>query len=1046
MHPKLHAAPIAADAMIRKGTAGNTRATRRIVRGAPPPQAARFAVAAAAPGRWLFPSPGGILRRMSGPEADLAPQPAAEGPAHVPAGLGLGLGTPRAGARAGGRAGAARALQASAGNTAVARLLQRDDSSGGVGTPTPSVTAPGDRSSAGGPAKPGAPDYKKLIADKDTTGIREINDYGPVAPADRIAMIHVLLEDTWWVGGSDREAIMKMWEAFGEKGILDAYAQNEALWDKCVAAEVNLGGLKALKPYRDKFGDDVKGVAEVYQQKNAEAVKAEMGRLNLGHVDDLFGAGGPAPAPGQEIIEVQQLAREIQRADDVLTGLYDVSVGTMETTTPPKAPGAPSGDQSSAGGTPTNPALPAPGGGGGSGGGLPEGGAPAQTTWVVDVKFSPEHPPPTGPPKGREGQYRSYDDVMAQFRKVTAARAVIASKSPALFAASSGKPGEAGRIAQMSPREAMVQLGRALNETSAAIERAGPMIADGRIDWRDFTPIHQKLWDGMPARSGLAWNSKLAKSVSKDVIGEYHSTEFWRTMGLASLAAAAFLFSEIATGGMATFLWAAAGTAAGGMQAGFSIQKYEALATAAQTATSKDTQLVTTEQVSEAQAAAVLDTAFAFLDAFMAAKGAVGGAKAAAAASRSAAREGLEGLAKLAPERAAEALRTAVRELGPQETIRRTGIPVDELVKLAGGEATAEGKALSEAAKDAAVAGPRAMGPGGEGAITPRARELAAKAHSVYEEWARLTPERRLGRLLEPHEAELRAAGIPPPRGIPKTFGHRGETAVMPWEIWISDRFLGKTISETDFAVLVDTIAHESEHAKDMFGVAQMRINDGHSAAQVAQELKMRPDIAKAAEDVQNGSRPGARLAKDSTREAELRGMWESVWGSGSGYRKTTIDALDPLTVELNNVSKRLDTAVKKAGGAEVLKAGDPAVDALVAEYHAADSAYKTAYGKYRALAEEVSAHEAGEAAGAAMRERFELVREFKQAQTDLKNAAAAWETSTNVLAKGFEGGAPASYAAKLDNWNAYAKWSEAMDEVRSTQRALANASAGRAP
>jgi hypothetical protein len=40
----------------------------------------------------------------------------------------------------------------------------------------------------------------------------------------------------------------------------------------------------------------------------------------------------------------------------------------------------------------------------------------------------------------------------------------------------------------------------------------------------------------------------------------------------------------------------------------------------------------------------------------------------------------------------------------------------------------------------------------------------------------------------------------------------------------------------------------------------------------------------------------------------------------------------------------------------------------------------------------------------------------------------------------------PIPYAAKLDNWTAYGKWVEAMQEARSTERALANAAAGRAP
>ncbi len=283
------------------------------------------------------------------------------------------------------------------------------------------------------------------------------------------------------------------------------------------------------------------------------------------------------------------------------------------------------------------------------------------------------------------------------------------------------------------------------------------MLGTGQLDWRDLTPIHKQLWDGTPAKSGHPWGEKLPRSVAKDVIGDYEATQFWLAIGLGTLAAAAFIFSEIATGGMATFLWAAAGTAASGTQAAISIEKYETLSAAASTATSEDTRLVSQEQVDEARVAAVLDTAFAFLDVYGAAKG-IGKAVQATAA-----RKGLEGLAKASGPEAAQAVQNAVRELGAHETIRRSAPKtVEELVELAGGETSEAGKALRTAAEDATMAPQAARVAGEAAAPTAAARKLAGAAASVFERWSSLSRSDRLRELVKIVNEELAKIGCPP--------------------------------------------------------------------------------------------------------------------------------------------------------------------------------------------------------------------------------------------------------------------------------------------
>src|SRR6185503_20399240 len=121
----------------------------------------------------------------------------------------------------------------------------------------------------------------------------------------------------------------------------------------------------------------------------------EAKRLNLGHLNDPFQIGGAPPiADTPKVIEVQQLAREIQRADDAIAGLMEIPVGMMNDP-----------DDSS--------------------GGVPGGIA----------KFTPNNPPPKPPPAGQEKDFRPYEDVQKQWKAVTAGRSVLASKNPALFAA-----------------------------------------------------------------------------------------------------------------------------------------------------------------------------------------------------------------------------------------------------------------------------------------------------------------------------------------------------------------------------------------------------------------------------------------------------------------------------------------------------------------------------------------------------------------------------------------------------------------------------------
>jgi hypothetical protein len=921
----------------------------------------------------------------------------------------------------GGPAGAILSLQAAAGNAAVSRMLQRQDSSGGVASPAAGSTAPGDQSSAGGPARTGPPDFKKLIEDKDTSGIRQVEDFGPATEDQRVAMITSLLQDTWWVGGSDRIAIKKIWEAWGPKGITGAFANNEALWDRCVDKDVDMAGLEALKDYRDKFGRDVKAVAALYMDKNSKAVKAEVGRLNLGHVDDIFKVGGEAPAPGKEIAEVQQLAREIQRADDALAALYKIPVGTMEVSRPVRKQGTSESDRS-------------------SGGGVPPAGADEQASNIVEVLFTPDKQPASSTPvKGREKEFRSHEQVLAEFKRVNAAKAAIASKSPSLFSLSQGKDGEAGKLAEMDPHQAQVQLGRMLNDTQAAIERAGPMIETEKINWREFTPIHEQLWSGMPGESTLKWDSKLAKLISKKDIGDYQATEFWRALGLTGLAAAAFIVSEIASLGMATVIWAAASAT----QAGFSIAKAEELNAAAKTATSKETRLVSSEQVDEAQAAAVLDAVFAFIDAVAVVKGAAAGVKAAA---RLSAREGLGKLAQLEKGQAREAIGNAVKELGPNATLRGANMPADEVIKLAGGEATAEGKALKAASTDAAV---RPAGAGLDsiprGVPTELGRRLAAQAQAqVYDRWAALgTPKARLQAMVDLLNPEIEAMGARKlGSNTPAKLLLEGEMDAPQWNISILSSMLdGAQPTHAQFEGLWGLVSHEFEHGKQWFQAAQVEAirSPGKSAADIAAMVGIPDDIAQRAIDVQSGKRTGVRLVPGTPEFQQASRLHLSIAGPGRAPRGAVYD-------NLKRTSRELRAAEREWEGVKDLAETDPSHQAAITKWQDANAAYDTAELRYVQLPEEAAAYQAGAAHQASMGERFSMVRELETAKGAETQALGEMKRINGEMARLKGAGQAVPYPLKQEFWAQFEKANEQLRLIEEATENLGKAASGQAP
>jgi hypothetical protein len=299
------------------------------------------------------------------------------------------------------------------------------------------------------------------------------------------------------------------------------------------------------------------------------------------------------------------------------------------------------------------------------------------------VTFSPGKPP-----EGWEPGTPTYDEVMAQWSQLIQAEAQLVKRHPsaAFFIGEGGDPTKLKN--EQDIRVARAEIANALDDLEGKIDKALPLIGDD-IDFNELVPIHGQLMGGTPGSSGTVWSKPVEKAVAKETVSDADMWDLLATLGVGTLAAALFVFSELASGGLASFLWAAAGVGVGAGQAAKSWKDYSDLAAANKASINPEEVIISGEQVDDALLAAILDTVFVAVDAFQGAKGAykvakggqavleggVAGAKVGAAS----ALKNLRG----APNPAA-ALAQAVAEVGLEDARKISGLGFDDLAKIAG--------------------------------------------------------------------------------------------------------------------------------------------------------------------------------------------------------------------------------------------------------------------------------------------------------------------------------------------------------------------------
>lgn len=418
---------------------------------------------------------------------------------------------------------------------------------------------------------------------KEPADVKEVSDFTQATEAEKFQLINILL-DQFWVGPSDEDALEAIWNSFGEN-VLAEGASHFDIWKKCVDRGAELDELQAVTEIKNKFASDVTTISLNYLHLNQEYIQKETERLGLQQ-------SGGSPEQNQEMQKTQEAAQNVKTAQEKQAQLREVIVGYNSHADEDL------GEDSI-----------------------------ITTTWSP-ARFDPNNKPEME--QKPEGGWFTYvigtdqpqvpwDKVNEQYQKLVAIIVNVANRYPALYAlVGQENEGALKDVAQGSPEQARMAISQVMQGVSQKISEAIPKIGS-EIKYQDLIPIHQQLYGGMEAPSGTPWNMPLYQWIAQQDIGEYKAQEFWRNLGLVTLAAAAFVVAELATAGGATFLAAASvglGVGIGIGQAAESWEKYMNMSQAAQTNVTSETALITQGQVTGALVEAILNTVTAFIAAY----------------------------------------------------------------------------------------------------------------------------------------------------------------------------------------------------------------------------------------------------------------------------------------------------------------------------------------------------------------------------------------------------------------------------------------------
>lgn len=741
-------------------------------------------------------------------------------------------------------------------------------------------------------------DDPQLISDGlagDIEAIKHISHYDSAIDAAKFGLIKVLVEygSVW---GRNATALEALWGAFGTR-LPDVAGSNLDLWKRSVAADKELRNLAAVKSLPDRFIADVTATARGYLTDNEKTVNDEVASLG-GNAEDQV--AGPATADIRaKSADLLDGAQKLTHAREAMIGLDQIPVGSAITG---------------------------------------EGGVDEARPLTFKEVFE------QGGPPGAEanGGKLTYDvpgfgEIMAKYALAQAATNGLLKKYPALVGleGGGGDAGAAATLATSDPEQARASVLAALHRVREHIGETREKLT-GELPY-ELGPIHAQLFAGQ-RKGATDWTAPFPKSIAEATVESYKEHQFWVELGLTTLAAAAFVVAEIATGGMATF-FAGFAVGIGVGQAAAKWEKAQALSNAAQASLDPDAQLVASGQAEAAGFDALLATVFAFIDIKMGA----------GVLSKVAGMAELAKIGELAIDRAVPLIEKAVAEHGVEATVKQTGKTPVELLEMVGKDSPAAPRlrtAVEAPRLPAALEAPAELG---------AAAQKAAQTRGMGLVWFLMTRQQRALELVEIVNERLAAGGLAPLKGHLWSGSKAAFFDFRTWKIQLSEAALKDFVhTDVDFARLIETAYHEARHCEQWFGMARYRaatLMPGETAGTIARELSIPLDVALDA--VKKPVRFG-------TPEFNQTGAWyRAVYGAGHAGREAVLDTLRRTTTALD---------AAKAHTAALSRAPTAQLQAAQAAEAAAEAQAQAAYQAYRALPEEVDAWKVGEDAAHAYR------------------------------------------------------------------------------
>jgi hypothetical protein len=503
---------------------------------------------------------------------------------------------------------------------------------------------------------------EEAIASGSAWTLSHVRNLAKAGAPNAMQLIGIILKQSW-IGPVDESMLETLWGTFGDK-VLDKATGSPDLWRKSLEGGAELYDLPAVKPLSEKFLADVRGVAGGYLDANETYCTGELDALGI---PDPEKVGPPLPEqyPAARQMEITAALRITQEAKQVQQQLLSVPVGLERRLF-----------------------------------------LLTNRTLYWPMTFDPNKEPPgadANPPADRDEKARAagvpegslrrtpWQDVKAQWDALETVMQGLSIKYPIVGIGLMRGDKAMGEMVQDDPRAARAAMVSMLTSTRTAIQETRPKLS-GSLAY-ELVPIHNQLFGGQKGASGIDWKDPVAQALAKEVLELESDKAFWITMGLSTLAAAAFILAEFATAGLATFAGAAligAGVGIGAGQAIVAWEKARSMETAEKATTGAGTELLASGQADIAAFEAALATIMVFVDVASSVKplgraltGAVD--RAALAAGREAAdavAKDLAALAGKAPDRAL--VERAVTELGAEQAAARSGRSAADLLAIVG--------------------------------------------------------------------------------------------------------------------------------------------------------------------------------------------------------------------------------------------------------------------------------------------------------------------------------------------------------------------------